>query len=574
MNLLQLPSSVLVCDRYQIERLLGQGGMGRTYLAIDTQNNHNLCVLKEFCPSFSEENALKKAKELFLREAKILQTLSHPQIPKVLGTFEEKGRLFLIQDYIAGQDYEEYLQNRSSGLTEAELKQFLRDILPVIAYIHKKGVIHRDIAPDNIMFSQEDGKPVLIDFGAVKEIFTQMSDKSVISTKITKEGYFAPEQGWGKVSMRSDLYSLGVTAIVLLTGKPPQELQDMESMEWRWEHFTEVSDTLAGILNKMLEYKPSNRYESADAILNALTPTCQPTEICTTPTISPQTTFSLGLTHPLPFLSRGWVYSITVIIMGLLGGSYSYFNFLPYISQLCHLSTYCVSEKTLTEQYYRDNQDGLGAIAGIKLAENNQDLEIIEERLEKTSAKLSVIPSDATISPQVQSSLQMYRQVQQQISDRLAIIEQAQMSLGELDTTKLSYEKLTQETLNSKSVNKMERVKRQWRDLQQKYQKIPDDTLLTSQKQIGIETTQTQIKKLQTRINQRIAEIEAARQEAIRLQKEKERLERQRQQEEALQPQISPNDPQPIAQPKIETPSSHTSTQKSSGWGKPPQRIW
>lgn len=574
MNLIQLPSSILVGDRYQIERLLGQGGMGRTYLAIDKQNNHHSCVLKEFCPSFSEKAALRKAKELFLREAKILQTLSHPQIPNVLDQFEDQGRLFLIQDYIAGQDYWKYLQNRSSGLTEAEIRQFLQDILPVITYIHQQGVIHRDIAPDNIMLPHGGGKPMLIDFGAVKEVLTHIGDKSIIGTKITKEGYCASEQALGKVSIKSDLYSLGVTAIVLLTQQPPQVLQDIESMEWKWRNFTDVSDELATILDKMLQYNPSDRYKSAEAILNALTPHCKSTEVSISPITLPQPNFSISLTSPLPFLSRSWIYGMMVIIMGFLAGSYSFFKFLPYFPQFCHLSNYCISEERFAEQYYQYNQEGLGAIAGLKLVENRQDLAIIEERLDKTVDKLSVLPSDNPIFPQVESTIERYQQVQQQVSARLTVIEQAEMSFEELEATELDNEKLTKEALSSGNIKQMEKAKRQWQDLQKQYQNIPDDQLLRASKQRGIENTNSRIKQIQTRINQRIAEIEAARREAIRLEQERLRKER----EEAFKQQINLN---PLNTPKIElesnprqTPTPHASPQTSSGWGSSHRRIW
>jgi serine/threonine protein kinase len=321
-------------------------------------------------------------------------------------------------------------------------------------------------------------------------------------------------------------------------------------MEWQWGDFTKVRDELGTILHKMLEYKPANRYESADAILDVLTPRCQPTEISALPISSPQPTLSLGLTRPLPFLSRSWVYGITVIIMGLLGGSYGFFNLLPHLSQFCHLSIYCVSEQRLREQYYQYNQEGLGAIAGIKWVENRQDLAAIEERLGKTIENMSIISSDAPIFPQVQSSLRNYQQVQQQISDRLVIIQEVEMSLAELEATGSSYVELTKAALNSASVNQMEKAKRKWQDLRRNYQKLPDDELLTTEKQSGIENANSQIETLQSRINQRIAEIEAARQEAIRIQEEQERQERlKRQREETLKQQtrLNPsNSPQPI----------------------------
>ena len=164
-------------DRYVIIRQIGQGGFGRTYLAEDINRFREACVLKEFFPQVQTPYIVQKAEELFQREASVLYKLQHPQIPRFREllriNFQSKESLFLVQDYVNGETYNSLLNNRQQrGLkfTETEIRQLLQQILPVLAYIHALGVIHRDISPDNLMLRNSDQLPVLIDFGCVKQV--------------------------------------------------------------------------------------------------------------------------------------------------------------------------------------------------------------------------------------------------------------------------------------------------------------------------------------------------------------------------------------------------------------------
>ncbi len=171
-----IPTGTVLQDRYRILSVLGQGGFGRTYLAEDQGRFNELCALKELTPADTGAYALEKSTELFQREAQILYQIQHPQIPQFRATFEYEQRLFLVQDYVEGQNYRTLLdQRRSQGyvFSEAEVKQLLQQLLPVLAYIHSKGIIHRDITPDNIILRARDHLPVLIDFGVVKELATK-----------------------------------------------------------------------------------------------------------------------------------------------------------------------------------------------------------------------------------------------------------------------------------------------------------------------------------------------------------------------------------------------------------------
>ncbi|MEM1310747.1 MAG: serine/threonine-protein kinase, partial [Cyanobacteria bacterium P01_H01_bin.153] len=271
-----LPFGTVLQSRYQIIQLLGQGGFGRTYLAEDQGRFQEHCAVKEFLPQQGEEHFSSKSTELFQREATILYQIQHPQIPQFRATFEVEGRLFLVQDYVEGHSYRELLnQRRSQNATfaEAEVRQFLQQILPVLAHIHAKGIIHRDISPDNILLRNRDRLPVLIDFGVVKEVVTrvQLSDATYHATTVGKPGYAPSEQMQsGRAYPSSDLYSLAVTAIVLLSGREPQDIFDDVNLTWHWQQHADVSSGLAQVLNKATSYRPGDRFQTVSEMAQAL----------------------------------------------------------------------------------------------------------------------------------------------------------------------------------------------------------------------------------------------------------------------------------------------------------------
>ncbi|MEH1838485.1 MAG: serine/threonine-protein kinase [Nostoc sp.] len=276
-------------DRYVIVRQIGQGGFGRTYLAEDVNRFRELCVLKEFSPQVQTAYVVQKAEELFEREASVLYKLQHPQIPRFRELLRMnlggKEYLFLVQDYVEGETYNSLLNARlQQGLrfTEAEVRQLLLLILPVLEYIHSIGVIHRDISPDNLMLRTVDKLPVLIDFGGVKQVVATVASQyyqpgavasSPSPTLLGKVGFAPPEQmQTGLVSPHSDLYALAATMLVLLTGKQPQELIDTYNLTWQWRREVSLSPILAQVLDKMLSARPSDRYQSARQVLQAINP--------------------------------------------------------------------------------------------------------------------------------------------------------------------------------------------------------------------------------------------------------------------------------------------------------------
>ena len=301
-----IPSSSLTFgtslrDRYIIKRELGQGGFGRTYLAEDTGRFNELVTLKELTPANQGTSALNKAEELFQREAAMLHKLSSPQIPRFWEFFREGKRLFLVQDYIEGKTYQSLLEERiAAGQTfsETEIIQLFQQLLPVLSYIHTVGVIHRDISPDNIICRAQDNLPVLIDLGGVRQIlepttaYAQNPPASHSLTRLGKVGYAPEEQlRFGIAAPHSDLYALGVTALVLLTGKQPKDLIDPMTLNWLWQQELSLSQPMSNILSRMVAPKPSERFQSAEEILQQLPPVnwdVSATQMSNTMAVTPQ----------------------------------------------------------------------------------------------------------------------------------------------------------------------------------------------------------------------------------------------------------------------------------------------
>lgn len=282
----QLQHGIKLRDRYIIKYQLGQGGFGKTYLAQDTGRFNEQVVIKEFTPSVQGKSNLMKAEELFEREALMLHKLKHSQIPRFGEFFQEGKQLYLVQEFIEGQTYQSLLNQRSPQgklFSEVEIVQLFGQLLPVLSYLHHQGIIHRDISPDNIICRSDDQVPVLIDLGGVKRIAinvahqlagssTQFSPNT--STRLGKIGYAPDEQmRMGIVAPYSDLYALAVTAIVLMTGKQPQQLIDPQTLNWLWEkELPNLSPQLKSILFRMLAAKPYERFQSSEEILEALRP--------------------------------------------------------------------------------------------------------------------------------------------------------------------------------------------------------------------------------------------------------------------------------------------------------------
>ena len=266
-------SKILLDDRYRPIKFLGEGGFGRTFQAIDEKRLNTPCVIKQFLPQQAGSAALAKATELFQQEAKRLQELGkHPQIPDLEAFFPQDGRLYLVQDFIDGQNLFVEFQNQGK-LNEPQIRIILTELLPVLQFIHDNQVIHRDIKPENIIRSKT-GKLFLIDFGVSKEISGTILTR--VGTVTGTPGYAPPEQFRGMVYHSSDLYSLAVTCVRLLTGHFQEadgadQLFDTNRMEWQWQKYVSLSQELTTVLETMLQDIPVKRYQSATEVLAALT---------------------------------------------------------------------------------------------------------------------------------------------------------------------------------------------------------------------------------------------------------------------------------------------------------------
>ncbi len=273
-----IPLGTMLQKRYRVTKILGQGGFGRTYLAQDTACFDELCVLKEFTPNERGRDSLRKARELFKREAEALYAINHPQIPRFRANFEEAKRLFLIQEYAEGKTYAKILGERireSRTFTEQEAITFLQNMLPVLENIHAQGIIHRDISPDNIIYRESDKLPVLIDFGVVKAGVKNLEAEGEVGeqgTTVGKAGYAPNEQlQTGEAYANSDLYALAVTTVVMMTGRKPESLIDKSSMSWKWQQWLPtISPWFAKVLMRMMSYRPAARYQSAKEVAQAL----------------------------------------------------------------------------------------------------------------------------------------------------------------------------------------------------------------------------------------------------------------------------------------------------------------
>ncbi|WP_372478177.1 protein kinase domain-containing protein [Nostoc mirabile] len=258
-------------NRFRVIRLLGEGGFSRTYEARDADKIDEPCVIKQFVPQFEGTAALEKATELFKQEAKRLYDLGeHPQIPRLIAYFEQDKRLYLVQELIPGQNLLQELQQQGA-FSEEKIKQLLTDLLSILKFIHERGVIHRDIKPENIM-RRLDGKLILIDFGVSKQITKTFVG---VGTTVGTPGYTPLEQMHGQVFPASDLYSLGVTCIRLLTECLPNadgydELYDAVNGKWKWINYllkeTNITPSLIKVLDKLIEDYAKERYQSVDEV--------------------------------------------------------------------------------------------------------------------------------------------------------------------------------------------------------------------------------------------------------------------------------------------------------------------
>jgi formylglycine-generating enzyme required for sulfatase activity len=265
-------SELILGDRYRCLRLIGRGGFGRTFLAQDEYLEHKpRCVIKQFYPQ--DRSVRGQAMELFQQESlRLAQLGGHPQIPSLYKQFGQQEYDYIAQEFIDGDNLAQELAAKGQNFNELEIRSLLADLLPVMNFIHRAEVIHRDIKPENIIRRRSDNKLCLVDFGAAK--YATATALAKTGTTIGSAEYVAPEQARGKAIFASDIYSLGVTCLYLLTSVSPFDLFDTVNGEWVWRQYLDrntVGDELGKILDLSVQNLLKDRYQTAAEVQAALT---------------------------------------------------------------------------------------------------------------------------------------------------------------------------------------------------------------------------------------------------------------------------------------------------------------
>ncbi|MHC5726378.1 MAG: protein kinase domain-containing protein [Nostoc sp.] len=294
---------LLLKQRYRPLALIGRGGFGRTFLAIDEHlPGQPKCAIKQLC--FQQENTeiWHKAVKLFHQEALHLNELEHSQIPKLLAHFEQNQKFYIVEELVDGQTLAQELQQQGV-FKEPQIWEILKSLLLTLQFIHSRQVIHRDIKPENIMRRSVRGDLVLIDFGIAKLATNTRQLRT--GTIVGSPEYIAPEQLRGKALAASDLYSLGVTCIYLLTNVSPFDLFDIANDRWVWQEYLPADNTvsirLGEILDKLLKNAVSQRFQSATEALQILEQ--QPKKLLNISNY--QTLSTIDYTHLRDLLAKG-----------------------------------------------------------------------------------------------------------------------------------------------------------------------------------------------------------------------------------------------------------------------------
>ncbi len=275
----------IIKGKYQVVQILSRGSYCHTYLAHDISHNQPTpCVIKHLLPASTQTASMSSLRRLFTREVAALEKLgTYAQVPQLIDYFEENQQFYLVQEYIAGQPLDAILLP-GVRWNEKQVIELLYEILNILHIVHTHGLIHRDIKPSNLICREKDGVLVLIDFGSVKQAWTQVVTSQgqtnanyavgiPATLAIGTSGYMPSEQSRGRPRPNSDIYAVGMIGIQALTGmQPTQLLEDAETGEVIWQHLVEVDPQLAAIINQMVRYQFSDRYQSVTEVLASLQP--------------------------------------------------------------------------------------------------------------------------------------------------------------------------------------------------------------------------------------------------------------------------------------------------------------
>ena len=323
---MELEVGHILNNRFRVIRLLGQGGMASVYYAHDPVLNRYV-ALKQMLPEpEGAERAAEQMRKQFLREAQVLASLHHPNLPRVTDYFIDDGLHYLVMDYIEGQSLHDLLIANRQGFGEASVLDWADELLSALEYIHKHNVIHRDIKPANIRRTT-DGRIFLVDFGLVKPYNAIDPRTMTMFHGLGTPEYAPPEQydPAAHTDQRSDIYALGATLYHLLTGQAPisatRRTSDPEAFRGLRQSKAAISPVVEQVIMRAMEIERAKRYATASDMRAALLAARQgkllPVAAATVLTASPtQATLSP------PRRRRGLIYAgvPVLLLLALLTG--------------------------------------------------------------------------------------------------------------------------------------------------------------------------------------------------------------------------------------------------------------
>ena len=404
-----MTTNQILDNRYQIINKLHETNLSITYQGKDTKKFNRLCFIKQLKTSYDPQ-LQKQLEQRFQQEGEILERLgNHPQIPDLYSYFSENNQFYLVQEWITGYNLEEKVEKQGK-LTESEVKDILIKILPVLQFLQKNQIIHRDIKPSNIILNREK-LPILIDFGIVKEIYTIVNQKTPYTVLgIGTPGFISPEQKKGQPIHASDIYSLGLTAIYLLTNQLPTD-----QLSWA-KDLPNISSELSNILSRAIQENLSDRYKTATEMLEELTKP-QPLP----PTIPSQ--------NPSPKPNSKMQNSKLLAIQIFLG---IIAIIVTIFSQATNIFINLNKSKNPSEQTKIENTEIIAketlnlaikkaevAISKAEISQKKAELEIARDELQIAIQELENIPENPTLENEIETQKTEYQKIINQINQAL-----------------------------------------------------------------------------------------------------------------------------------------------------------
>jgi len=268
---------VSTISRYEVQKILGEGGMGKVYLGLDPRSGQKVAI-KELYPEYACDKNLRMR---FEREANALSSLNHPNIVRFVEFIGMNNCLYLIMEYAEGQTLEKYISNVTGPIPEARTILFMEKILDAFAFAHSKGIVHRDIKPNNIMVTSDRDIKIL-DFGVAKLLDNKDVTLTAIGMVIGTSSFMSPEQAQGlTIDIRSDIYSIGVLLYQMVTGKPPYDVNSVSDIDIRLniiraplpiahEVYSFVSGHIQEVIDKATQKNMNLRYQNCVEFSKAL----------------------------------------------------------------------------------------------------------------------------------------------------------------------------------------------------------------------------------------------------------------------------------------------------------------